>query len=253
MPFRRVETMWRTMRPWEHPRRAVSDTAITTSCYPAAPAGSTMCLVLVRCPSTIIFFSPGGGRGSPLGDAEWRGRELLARGCSYPSFPSGQSDRRCRYRTGSARRVLRIVWPTSGIVDNVLADAIKRGVVANNVLVIATLPKASPQPSCAGRRVSVDRSRHGQRLESAHESRQCCRGGPLRPPWGGVRVAAAVPIDEEQDGMKMVWHDDECVEIHIGAMGRQFVPRILHNPPHVAETDDIAIHSTKQAGAMVCA
>ncbi len=185
----------------------------------------------------------------PRADAEVRpyrgitGERILGERMHLWRRPVRQSDWSCRYRTGSARRVLRIAWPTSGIVEDVLVDALKRGLIADDVFVVATLPEATPQPSCVCPLVSANRTCGGQRLEPPNKARQCCRGGPLRPPWGGVRVDAAVLIEKEHDGMKMVWHDYKCIEAHIGAMGWQFAPRILHNPSSIAEFHGFATDS----------
>src|SRR5437868_13473344 len=101
-------------------------------------------------------------------------------------------------RQGRSREIVRVILPTRRIIRNVIANAIERFLITNDVLVIATLPHGAAP---AGTFIDAT---GGERLEPLHDF--------------GNAAARLRLIGEDDDSVHMVRHDNERVEINATVM-----------------------------------
>lgn len=142
--------------------------------------------------------------------------------------------------------IFRVVRPPRGIVQNVLPKAVHRFLAADDVLVIIALPQATGKWCPTELPDAVDVAFRGHRFVPMYNvrQRQRRRGNPLWLPWRqrvansgrlsivirrtmatGIRAATggrpyANGRCNNDDAVKMVWHDHECIDIYPGIMDR---------------------------------
>src|SRR5208337_1367637 len=128
--------------------------------------------------------------------------------------------------------VLSVQGPPQGIVTNVLANAIQFLLVANDVLVIIRLPnRHAGCPPC-----SVD-GFFAEGLDLSEDGPNRTRRGAVGParqlfPEGGTGEAPPRPyVDNLDDAVQVIGHDDERVQSYFRADPLPRIPFRMHDIP----------------------
>ena len=162
---------------------------------------------------------------------------------------------------GGVKTVLR---PPRRVVFNICPDAVQICIIADDVLVIVPLPQfpVEPRPGASFNPVHIPFRRHG--FEPMHDIRQRQRrGNPPwlpdfrsrrgNPPWlpacNGAGTGAC-PY-EDDDGVDVVGHGDECIDIHARIMERDGVPNRVHHATGIIQPHRLVHDLAQQANAVV--